>query len=202
MKVVTVCGIKASGKTTVCTELIAELKKRGYSVGSLKDIHYEGFHIETEGSNSDKHKKAGACPVIIRGLEETDIMFLRKNIEDILPFFEQEYVILEGVYEADCPKILTAHSVEELDERFTDKVIAVSGRIADSIKEYKGLPAISPLTDIAALADIIEKLPEYCLSNTAKLFINGKEQQISLKTATELYKILGENKEVKAEIKK
>ncbi len=52
MKVLTVTGLSGSGKTTVIENLIKELKRRGYSIGSVKEIHYEAFAIDTPGKNT------------------------------------------------------------------------------------------------------------------------------------------------------
>jgi len=204
MKVFTVCGIKASGKTTVCTMLISELCRRGYNVGSLKDIHFEDFHMDFEGSNSDLHKKAGAEPVVARGLHETNLMYKSSlPIDRITEFYDCDYLVLEGVYEAECPKILTAHTTVEIDERMTDKVFMISGRIADTIDEYNGLPALSPMTDIAAMADLIEKtVGEYKPEKLAKLFVNGVEKKLSYAAARELALLMDENNEIKVELKK
>ena len=59
MKVFSVFGITKSGKTTTIENIIAELRKRRYSVGSVKEIHFEIFAIDTEGTNADRHKKDG-----------------------------------------------------------------------------------------------------------------------------------------------
>ena len=41
MKVFSVIGISKSGKTTTIENIIKELRKRNYSVGSVKEIHFE-----------------------------------------------------------------------------------------------------------------------------------------------------------------
>jgi molybdopterin-guanine dinucleotide biosynthesis protein B len=157
MRVFSVCGISKSGKTTTIELLIRELIRRGYTVGSVKDIHFEEFAIDTPGTNTHRHKQAGANPVTARGLYETDIMFDRSlSISEILRFYNQDYVILEGVREAGIPTVLTACSVSELDNQHTPFVFAVSGRVASQIDNYNGLPAIDATTDITALADLIE----------------------------------------------
>lgn len=71
MKVFSVYGITKSGKTTTIENIIRELKRRGYTVGSVKEIHYEKFAIDTEGTNTDRHRRAGAEPVTARGHFET-----------------------------------------------------------------------------------------------------------------------------------
>jgi len=158
MKVFSVCGASKSGKTTTIELLIRELLRRGHTVGSVKDIHFEQFAVDTPGTNTHRHMQAGADPVTARGLSETGVMFGRQlSLHEILRHYSQDFVILEGVSETGIPAILTAHSVSELDERRTPFVFAVSGRVSASISEYGGLPAIDGMADIAALADLAER---------------------------------------------
>lgn len=157
MKVISVCGISDSGKTTTVEHIIEELKRRGYSVGSVKEIHYDQFKIDTEGSNTDRHRKAGAQLVTARGKNETDILFQEKlPIRDILAFYTFDYVVLEGVSDARVPMILTAHTTPELDERWNDYVIGCAGRIASDLKTYRERPVFDARTQAEALVDLIE----------------------------------------------
>ena len=55
-----------------------------------------------------------------------------------------------------APKIVTAHNTEEVDERLTT-VFAISGRLANSMQEYRGLPVINPITEREKLVDLIEE---------------------------------------------
>ncbi|MGI6658193.1 MAG: molybdopterin-guanine dinucleotide biosynthesis protein MobB [Dethiobacteraceae bacterium] len=158
MKVFSVFGITKSGKTTTIENIIAELRKRRYSVGSVKEIHFEKFAIDTEGTNTDRHKKAGSQLVTARGIYETDVLFPRQlAINDILNFYDHDYVVLEGVTDTCAPKIVTAHNTEEVDERLDDTVFAISGRLANSMQEYRGLPVINPITEREKLVDLIEE---------------------------------------------
>ncbi len=192
MKVFSVVGYSKAGKTTTIEAIIKELKKRNYSVGSVKDIHFEEFKIDTEGTNTDRHRKAGAELVTARGLFETDILFQEKlDIYKIASFYETDYLILEGVREANVPIILAADCIKDLDERFDGRSFLVSGKISDEINEYKGLPAISALSNIEGIVDKIEEtvfplLPDYdpkccteCGYNCRKLcerIISGKNK--------------------------
>lgn len=167
MKVFSVVGITQSGKTTTIENIIRELRKRRYSVGSVKEIHFEQFAIDTEGTNTDRHKKAGSQLVTARGYHETDILFQNKlDINQILRFYDHDFVLLEGVDDYSVPKIISAHNEEEVLERMDDLVFAVSGRISNEIKEFQGLPAISSIENIEKLVDLIEekvydKLPTF-----------------------------------------
>lgn len=159
MRVISIVGVSKSGKTTTAEALIKELRRRNYSVGSIKDIHFEGFSIDQAGSNTDRHKMAGAELVTARGLYETDILYQsRLALPDILHFYNQDFVIMEGAYDFRGPGIITACTTEEIDERRWEHVIAVAGQIAGHLSEYKGLPVINALTDSKRLADLVENI--------------------------------------------
>jgi molybdopterin-guanine dinucleotide biosynthesis protein B len=158
MKVISVIGITQSGKTTTIENIIKELKRRNYSVGTVKEIHFHAFHMDVEGTNTDRHKKAGAELVTARGEYETDILFQEKlSIDKILGFYTQDYVLLEGVRDSNIPKILTSHDIQGIEDRLDNSVFAISGRISTEISEYKGLPAINSMTDVEGLVDLIEE---------------------------------------------
>ncbi|OWZ83839.1 molybdopterin-guanine dinucleotide biosynthesis protein MobB [Natranaerobius trueperi] len=171
MKVLTVVGITGSGKTTIIENIITELSKRRYHVGSVKEIHYELFAIDEEGTNTDRHNKAGADLVTARGYFETDILHKeRLSMNDILKYYDHDYVVLEGVDDFYVPKIISAHTTQEIDAKLDETVFAISGRIANELDTYKGIPVINPVSDIERLVDIIEEkifsvlpnLPEKC----------------------------------------
>lgn len=158
LKVFSVYGYSKSGKTTTIENLIKELINRGFTVGSVKDIHFEQFAIDTEGSNTDRHKKAGSELVCARGLYETDILYQKRlPIPEILKFYTQDYVILEGVTDFDVPRILCASSISDIEKRMHPSVFAISGVISNEISSYKELPAINSMKEIKKLTDLVEK---------------------------------------------
>ena len=157
MKVFSIIGVSLSGKTTAVEVLTTELRRRKYRVGTVKDIHFEGFVMDVEGSNTYRHRMAGAQLVIARGLYETDILYQRRlSLKEILEFYDHDFVILEGSYDFWGPGIITAHTEKEIDERRRDLIFAVTGKIADQITEYRGLPVINSLTETKRLADLVE----------------------------------------------
>jgi len=162
MKVLSVAGITKSGKTTIVESIIRELAGRGYSVGSVKEIHYEEFQIDREGTNTARHRNAGAELVTARGLHETDVLYPSMlPVDKILSFYSQDYVILEGVTDINAPMIISAHNTQEIEERLDYRTLAVSGVIANEMQSYKGFPVINCMTDTQKLVDlIVEKVPE------------------------------------------
>lgn len=166
MKIFSVIGISKSGKTTTIENIIKELVRRNYTVGSIKEIHFHDFKMDEEGTNTDRHKKAGSSLVTARGAFETDILHQEKmNINDILKEYSQDFVVMEGVRDTCAPKIVTAHDIEGIEDRLDETTFAISGQISNKIKEYKGIPVINSETDIIKLVDLIEekvfhKLPD------------------------------------------
>ncbi|SDW39777.1 molybdopterin-guanine dinucleotide biosynthesis protein B [Tepidimicrobium xylanilyticum] len=167
MKVFSVVGITESGKTTTIENIIKELRSRNYSVGSVKEIHFEKFAIDTVGSNTYRHREAGSQLVTARGYFETDILFQEKlSMDEILKFYNHDFVILEGVTDSNVPKIITAHNEKEILERLDDLVFAISGKISNSLDEFEGLPVINTIDNVEKIVDLIEekvfdKLPDF-----------------------------------------
>jgi molybdopterin-guanine dinucleotide biosynthesis protein B len=162
MKVFTVNGYKGSGKTTAIESVTAELKGRGYSVGSVKEIDCGDFGMDAEGADTARHRKAGASLVTARSQNETDVMFQETlPIRKILSLYDHDYCILEGVKDINAPKVITAHTAEDIEANMDYRTFAISGAIANEKAEYKGYPVINCLKDTERLADLIEeKVPE------------------------------------------
>jgi molybdopterin-guanine dinucleotide biosynthesis protein B len=169
MKAIAISGITMSGKTTVCETIISGLRKRGYSVGSVKEIHYEDFKIDPEpSSNTYRHREAGSQLVCARGMYETDILYPSKlPIGEVLKHYDHDFVILEGVSDCNVPRIITAHSEQEVEERMDERTVLVSGVIANSgITQVHGLPVINALKAPEELVDFVvrhafEPLPSF-----------------------------------------
>lgn len=158
MRIIMVKGFSKTGKTTTVTALIKELRGRGYSVGTVKDIHYQGFAMDQPGTDTWKHTGAGAERVTALGLKETDILFSRRmNIDAVLKYYKEDFVILEGDSGVDCPVVLTAKTPDDIEKRMTDRVIAISGIISSELDTWRGIPVIDCTKEVAKMADLIEK---------------------------------------------
>ncbi len=59
-----ITGWKNSGKTTLTERLITELTSRGWRVATVKHAHHD-FDIDKEGTDSFRHRLAGATEVAI-----------------------------------------------------------------------------------------------------------------------------------------
>ena len=159
MKVFTVVGTSGSGKTTVIEAIVAELCRRGYKVGSVKEIHFEAFAIDpVPTSNTRRHRAAGASLVTARGNHETDVLYPEKlDMKAILRHYRgYDWVALEGVDDLPVPAVICTI------DKLRDEAICISGKLGAEIDEYQGLPAFNVLENPAALCDFLEaNAPDY-----------------------------------------
>lgn len=160
MKAIAINGRTKSGKTTVCETLIKGLRKRGYTVGSVKEIHFEQFAIDPDPiTNTNRHRAAGSQLVTARGMRETDILYQSMlPMEEILKHYSYDYVILEGVTDLNVPRILTAHNEQEVQDQMDGRAVAVSGVLANSASgKLLGLPVFHALKNPEALVNFAEE---------------------------------------------
>ena len=73
MNVIGIVGWKNCGKTTLASALIRELSGRGLTVNSIKHAHH-GVDVDQPGTDSYKHREAGAREVILAGGQRFAIM--------------------------------------------------------------------------------------------------------------------------------
>lgn len=111
-------GESKTGKTTLISRLIGELRKKGYNVGSVKNIHSANFTIDSEGKDTWEHTHAGAKVVVARSKDEvaflvnhsmspSEVMAIIENIARL------DIVLVEGYWEDDSPKVVLG----DMDEK-------------------------------------------------------------------------------------
>lgn len=122
---IAVVGKSETGKTSLVTKLIEKLTTEGYRVGSIK--HTRGdFTIDTEGTDTWKHVKSGSQITVFSTPAETSYIFKKKSsldqmLEKIDDFENFDIVIIEGMKEADIPRISTDEEIEG-DIRFENNL--------------------------------------------------------------------------------
>ena len=106
-----VVGKSETGKTSLVTTLIEKLTDEGYSLGSIK--HTKGdFTVDTKKTDTWKHIESGSQLTVFSTPSETSYIFKKKSsldqiLEKIDEFGNFDVVIIEGMKEADLPKIST-----------------------------------------------------------------------------------------------
>ncbi len=99
--ILAVVGYKASGKTTVIERLVPKLIKEGFTVATIKHIDHQSFSIDRKGSDTWKHSRAGANPVVAFSNNEISIIFKTtefplEKISELMFEFGVDILILEG----------------------------------------------------------------------------------------------------------
>lgn len=75
MKLLTIVGIRKSGKTSTVTALIEEIRRRGKTVGTCKTVFCPTFSMDQPKSNTARHTRAGANLVCARARHETALLY-------------------------------------------------------------------------------------------------------------------------------
>ena len=73
MEILGIVGRQNSGKTTLITRLIPELKRRGLAVSTVKHAHH-GFELDTPGKDTYRHQEAGAEEVLFTSSQRWVLM--------------------------------------------------------------------------------------------------------------------------------
>ena len=160
-RVLGIAGYKNAGKTTLTTNLVSELVRRGYSVSTIKHAHHI-FDIDHPGRDSHRHREAGAHEVAIVASRRWALLHeLREEdepgMEEMLAKLEPvDIVVIEGYRHGAIPK-LEAVNVELDHPRLAgndENIVAVS---------TNGDPAAEPVPafdrdNIPAIADFVEQV--------------------------------------------
>lgn len=139
MKIISVVGYKKSGKTSLVERLVTELRKHG-KVGTIKHMHEHD--LNTEGSDTWRHAKAGAL-VVVGVTPKQLVKFSKGELADALNELADagmDFGVVEGFKESTLPKI-------------------VLGDI--KAKNIVGRWESAEHADINEIIDIVLKLPEY-----------------------------------------
>ncbi len=184
MRIVIVFGRHETGKTTVLETIGRGLIEKGYTFSTLKDIHSTDFILDREGTDTFRHREAGALQTIAWGPQETGIIFPEKiKLDKILTYLKTDYLLIEGNLDIIAPKVLCVKNVEELNQ-INPLVIAISGVITNSKLNVDSLPVLNPKVDQKRLVDLVlkksfEALPyptpvncKACNSNCQNLALN------------------------------
>ncbi|MBY6276199.1 molybdopterin-guanine dinucleotide biosynthesis protein B [Symbiobacterium thermophilum] len=156
--VLSIVGCGKCGKTTLVERLVAELTRRGWSVGTLKhDVH--GFQMDHEGKDTWRHRQAGAKAVciigpgqigLVRSVPEGEF----STADAIALLGSVDLVITEGFKRERFPKIEIFSSARNEGHLLCGEdptLIAVAG----DLPVQTALPRFD-WNDIVAIADFVE----------------------------------------------
>jgi molybdopterin-guanine dinucleotide biosynthesis protein B len=155
-QIIALVGKPDSGKTTLLENLIPELNRRGYRIGTVKH-HVHRFEMDRPGKDTWRHKQAGARTVALSS--PTGLGIIRDvdhdhAIEELLDryYYDVDLVIAEGYKSTALPKIeIFRRAVHESPLAGRDEtwvaMISDTALVSD-------LPCLA-LADVAGIADFL-----------------------------------------------
>ena len=166
-KVFGISGWKNSGKTTLTSALIRELSARGYRVSSVKHAHHN-VDVDQEGTDSYKHRAAGASEVMLATSKRFALMHEiaeeegEFELNDLLEkMSEVDLILVEGYKSSDIPKIQTIRQVS-LGNNGKEPINNIVAYATDMPKET-GLPVLD-IDNVSMVADFIIDYMELYIS--------------------------------------
>ncbi|MEG0857784.1 MAG: molybdopterin-guanine dinucleotide biosynthesis protein B [Terrisporobacter sp.] len=103
---ITICGCKNSGKTTLISKLIKRFCELGYKVATIKHDGHD-FDSDIPGTDTYKHMESGAYGTAIFSKNKFMIVKEQKETDEkelISLFPEANLIILEGLKSSKYPK--------------------------------------------------------------------------------------------------
>jgi len=152
MRVISITGYKKSGKTTLTLKLSDELMKRGYKVAVVKHINED---LDLANSDTSKYKEILTQVAAIT--PEESIIFLknRKNLEEIIKYFEADIILIEGFKkEKTFPKIVCLRNESEKVELFDGLQLCTASLVSKDMNSRVSEFNILSNGDIKKIAEI------------------------------------------------
>ncbi len=155
--IISVVGRTGSGKTTFIEKLVAELKKRGYGVATIKHSVNQP-DIDHPGKDTWRHARAGAETVLI--VSANNIAMIKKgkrkrSLDELAAWLlpDEDIVITEGFKKGKKPKI------EVLRKDVGEELLCSREELLAVVSDFEidlDVPLFS-FDDARGVADLIEK---------------------------------------------
>lgn len=160
-----IVGGKNHGKTTLVTDLVTELTRRGWRIGSIKHTHHH-HELDMPGKDSHRHRESGAAVVgiLTRSLNAVYWSPREAQIGDARydafapAFADCHLVIVEGDTKTESPKLEVWRS-SQADPPLADRLNHVLAIVTDD--EPVGPWEVLRRVDIGKIADyVVERFLE------------------------------------------
>ncbi|MBX3581044.1 MAG: molybdopterin-guanine dinucleotide biosynthesis protein B [Rhizobiaceae bacterium] len=155
-----ITGWKNSGKTTLTERLVSELTRRGWRISTVKHAHHD-FDIDQTGTDSFRHRQAGASEVaIVSGRRWALMHELRGEdepaLEAVLSRLEPcDLVLVEGYKREGHSKIETRRRGTKDASPLSSGDPNILAVASDHPLPDEALPVFD-LDDVRSIADFIE----------------------------------------------
>lgn len=154
--IVTFVGRSGSGKTTLLVQVIAELTRRGYRVGTIKHHPRSDFPFDQPGKDSWRHAQAGSRHTVIAGpgkMASVRVLDRELSLEEVAAgISDVDVILVEGHKQAEVPTIEVVRAANSLD--IVGRPACRIALVTDTDLDL-GVPRYS-LDDAGGVADLIE----------------------------------------------
>ncbi len=163
MKLYGVTGWKNSGKTGLVERLVAEFTRRGLRVSTVKHAHHS-FDIDHAGTDSYRHRAAGAGEVLLASARRVAVMqelppdAPEPTLEALLARLQPADLVLVEGYKRDAHPKIEAHRAATGQPLMAPGAPTIRAVASDSPEglETGGCPVFH-LDDTAGIADFIQR---------------------------------------------
>ncbi len=160
-KIFGITGWKNSGKTTLTERLVRCLTARGHRISTVKHAHHQ-FDIDHEGTDSWRHRKAGATEVAIVSAHRFAIM--HENIDGVEPPLSEiiaklapcDLILVEGYKREPHKKIELRRDGGHEGPRLSETDPGIVAVVSDQPQEDEKLPVFD-IDEIDKIAEFIEQ---------------------------------------------
>lgn len=165
-KVFGVTGWKNSGKTTLVANLVSYFVSKGLRVGTIKRAH-SSFDVDQPGTDSYKHRQAGAQEVIIASGKRWAKMHELKNqgeqpLEELLKeFSDLDLILVEGYKRDSHPKIQAVRPSVNLEPMNNDKAHNIVAIAAESLVNAADFNVDGPVLDLNDIESVAAFVADY-----------------------------------------
>ncbi|MCR9135064.1 MAG: molybdopterin-guanine dinucleotide biosynthesis protein B [Alphaproteobacteria bacterium] len=156
-----ITGWKNSGKTGLTVRLVEELTRRGWRISTIKHAHHI-FDIDREGTDSFRHRQAGASEVAIVSGNRWALMHELRDepepeLDTVLDRLSPcDLVIIEGYKRENHPKLETRRLESKDREPMAPANRSIVAIASDHSIQTESLPVFN-LDDTASIADFVER---------------------------------------------
>lgn len=171
-----IVGRSETGKTTLISALVSEIKRRGLSVGVIKHCP-RGFDLDMEGKDSWRFKEAGADGIFL--LSSESVGMLKDTREELSVaqiashFFDDvDLVLTEG-----CPDGTDTRKIEVLRSSISQELLSTANELTAIVSDFDvglDLPQFGP-RDFSKIVDFMEVFVKRKDGELVDLKVNGKD---------------------------
>ena len=155
------CAYSGTGKTTLLTQLIPALTKRGIILGVIKHAHHN-FDVDKEGKDSYKLRKAGAKKMLVSSSNRWVLM--NENLNDTELTLDQiinrisddgiDLILVEGFKHESFNKIELHRKAVGKDPMYPSDPYVIAFATDEEAPADCNIPVLD-LNDIPSLCDFI-----------------------------------------------